>query len=347
MDAVLDAWVPRGTIGGSLAKYEIVPAREFLVDKGAGPNGRTPLMLAVISGQAEVVRRLMGRWGAANLMGPTPVASGTWRGKGCILHLAVGVDEATRLQLVGMEAHHVTPLKLALRGPHRANLDLVKALANPKWVHGAVLPPAFCSMVGDSVFSLESYIDGTWDKHVALNERFRHSLHTAKWNSELRGSMPSFELPFISSQIEFTPAAQIRHVTFPHLSRTHIKHRVDMSLAQLMVQFNAEITGVMELLDIQSLGRVQQTSRFWYQSGRTNDLWRRALFNSSRQWSQRVRHKVDKCLESLPVATTKVYRNCDEVITNATSVLGCRPVHRPLNVRFFSGVTLLYDILQT
>ncbi|KAH3705881.1 hypothetical protein Pelo_19571 [Pelomyxa schiedti] len=156
---------------------------------------------------------------------------------------------------------------------------------------------------------------------------------------------------------------------------THIKHRVDMSLTQLMIKFNTEITGVMEILDIQSLGRVQQTSRFWYQCGRTNDLWRRALFNSSREWNQTARQKVDKCLASLPEATTKwkhvcffwtsknmctkcrkVYRNRDPVTLTTTKATKATPtatpqvrrhVHNPRNVRFFSGSTLLYDILQT
>ncbi|KAH3705953.1 hypothetical protein Pelo_19499 [Pelomyxa schiedti] len=76
--------------------------------------------------------------------------------------------------------------------------------------HGGVLPLAFCNRIGDSAFSLASFLDGSWDQHVAMNKNFRESLPAAKWNSELRGSMPAFELPFISSQIEFTPAAQIQ-----------------------------------------------------------------------------------------------------------------------------------------
>ncbi|KAH3732332.1 hypothetical protein Pelo_16833 [Pelomyxa schiedti] len=514
MDAVLEAWVPRGLIWGEVAaaagRRAGVPAARWLLDYACGPADRTPMMLAVANGQAEVVRRLMGRWGAAgrNLVGP--VGTGYYKPiveNRNILHLAVhhgvlecievimsGVDEILRAKLVGMKASHVTPLELAMNESSRVNLDLIKVLADPKWGesviqamdsrwpilyfskngcrgdavcdfsilnhlcrvfsrglaaaylrapnkyrhtiashpmfaqsideispktgdtalyeatikgdtdvalealsfgadpnlqcrrnpkwcdfpeelrtpivmaiaseqkelvkemarHGGILPLAFCKMVGDSAFSLESYIDGTWEKHVSMNNNFRKSLPAANLSSELRGSMPAVQLPFVPLQIEFTPGAQIQ---------------IDISLTQLMIQFNTEITGVMELLDIQSLGRVQQTSRFWYQCGRTNDLWRRALFNSSREWSQRVRHKVDKCLESLPEATTKwkhicffwvsknrclqchkLYRNCIDdypTTTPPTTSALAHHTHHSLNVRFSGNVSsLLNDILQ-
>ncbi|KAH3732410.1 hypothetical protein Pelo_16755 [Pelomyxa schiedti] len=383
MDAVLEAWVPRGAISGFTAgpKGVAVAAADYLVNHGAGPESRTPLMLAVINGNAEVVRRLVGRWGAAGVGGADLMRPMLSHGRLCNpLYLAVGcgvvdcvdailsaVDEAVRVKLVGMEAsNNRTLLEEALSKPDRpGNCGLIKVLANPKWggwmgaeeilTHlcgvfcrglaiayfsgpkqcrpvigshpkfvqsideispktgdtvlykatikgdtevalealsfgadpniqckrnpkwcdfpeelrtpmvmviaseqkelvkemarrGGVLPLAFCNRMSDSAFSLEAYVDGTWDQHIAANKEFRKSLPAVKWNSELRGSSP-FDLPFIPSQIEFTPGARVQ---------------IDVSLTQMMVQFNTEITGVMELLDIQSLGRVQQTSRFWY-----------------------------------------------------------------------------------
>ncbi|KAH3732019.1 hypothetical protein Pelo_17152 [Pelomyxa schiedti] len=506
MDAVLEAWVPRGTISGTVAgKHCTVAAADYMVNYGVGSSKRTPLMLAVANGHGEVVRRLMGRWGAAgvggvNLMGPMWSYCFSPEININILHLAVscavvdcvdaimsGVDEAVRLKLVGMEVLHRTPLELALyEYPHRqVYRQMVKMLANPKWGesviqamdsrwpilyfvrsanekywpahseevlnhlcgvfsrglaaayfhapkkcralitkhpkfvqsideispktgdtvlykatikgdtesalealsfgadpniqcrrnptwcdfpeelrtpivmavaseqkevvkemarHGGVLPLAFCNRIADSAFSLEAYIDGTWDKHIATIQTFRKSLPAVKWNYELRGSTP-FDLPPIHSQTEFAPGAETQ-----------------FDMTQMMVQYNTEITGVMEFLDIQSLSRVQQTSRFWYQCGRTNSLWKRALFNSSREWSGTVRHKVNKCLELLPEATTKwkhvcffwaaknqctecheVYRNCDIVHHDKTSA--SHHVHHPHQVRFFSGSSLLDDIL--
>ncbi|KAH3764381.1 hypothetical protein Pelo_3757 [Pelomyxa schiedti] len=90
----------------------------------------------------------------------------------------------------------------------------------------------------------------------------------------LRASMPVMEFEKLPSHTREMVSASVG---------------IDDSITAMAALYQAEIAGVLALLDVQSLGRIQQTSRFWYHVGRSNSCWKKALLNSSATWSQNAR----------------------------------------------------------
>ncbi|KAH3723405.1 hypothetical protein Pelo_17893 [Pelomyxa schiedti] len=181
----------------------------------------------------------------------------------------------------------------------RTPLTMAVALNRKKVVaemvkRGGILPPGFSEFwsKSDPNFTVESFLEGTWDKHVRARTAYERILPPLQRVSELRSSM---------AIADTTP---LPHTCIP----------IDSSLTSLMVRYQSEITGVLELLDIRSLGRIQQTSRFWYHVGRTNSLWKNALVNTSTTWSPQVRQTLAAALlvlcEARDTPPTKWKRVC-------------------------------------
>ncbi|KAH3758598.1 hypothetical protein Pelo_9605 [Pelomyxa schiedti] len=149
--------------------------------------------------------------------------------------------------------------------------DMVQEMARC----GGILTPKFCRRWSkyDPAFSLASYLDGSWEEHLE-----RLSDHC----SELHASMPLLSYSLVP--VEFI---------------------VSESITSMMIQYKAEITGVLELLDIKSLGRIQRTSKFWYQMGRSNSLWKSALLNSSMKWERKIRDQLILSTQLLDNDSTK------------------------------------------
>ncbi|KAH3767132.1 hypothetical protein Pelo_1008 [Pelomyxa schiedti] len=149
-----------------------------------------------------------------------------------------------------------TPIVMAV-GTNQQSL--VREMAR----HGGILQEEFCHLwgKGDPLFSLASYLDGSWAEHIRAQTAYESELPPAPG--------PHTQLLLSLSLSEAVPTATIEN---------------DPSIMSLLIHFTPEMTGVLEFLDIKSLGRIQQTSRFWYHFGRTNSLWKSALLNTSRSW---------------------------------------------------------------
>ncbi|KAH3731408.1 hypothetical protein Pelo_17762 [Pelomyxa schiedti] len=146
--------------------------------------------------------------------------------------------------------------------------DMVREMARC----GGILTPEFCRdwSNNDPVFSLASYLNGSWEEHLKSLSTYKASLPVTP-RSKLCASMPL----------------------------------VNESITSMMIQYKAEITGVLELLDIESLGRIQQTSKFWYQMGRANSLWKSALLNTSMKWGRKFRNQLILSTRLLDDGSTK------------------------------------------
>ncbi|KAH3756362.1 hypothetical protein Pelo_11857 [Pelomyxa schiedti] len=94
----------------------------------------------------------------------------------------------------------------------------------------------------------------------------------------LRASMPA---------MEFKTPSPNRFTEPPPMVSAAIE--IDDSITSMLVQYQAETARVLGFLDIQSLGRIQQTSRFWYHVGRSNSSWKQVLLNNSTTWSENAR----------------------------------------------------------
>ncbi|KAH3732195.1 hypothetical protein Pelo_16973 [Pelomyxa schiedti] len=158
--------------------------------------------------------------------------------------------------------------------------DMVREMARC----GGILTPEFCRdwSNNDPVFSLESYLDGSWEAHLKSLAVYQASLPKTP-RSELCASMPLSD-SLVPEAAEFI---------------------VNASITSMMIQYTAEITGVLELLDIKSLGRIQQTSKFWYQMGRSNSLWKSALLNTSMKWGRKFRDQLILSTRLLDDGSTK------------------------------------------
>ncbi|KAH3723404.1 hypothetical protein Pelo_17892 [Pelomyxa schiedti] len=209
-------------------------------------------------------------------------------------------------ELLSLGADPNTPCTVCPKWCHfppemRTPLTMAVALNRKKVVaemvkRGGILPSGFSEFWSnrDPNFTVESFLEGTWDKHVQARAEYERLLPPSQPFSELRSSM---------AIADTTP-----------LSCTYTCIPIDHSLTSLMVRYQSEITGVLELLDIRSLGRIQQTSRFWYHVGRTNSLWKNALVNTSTTWSPQVRQTLAAALlvlcEARDTPPTKWKRVC-------------------------------------
>ncbi|KAH3743142.1 hypothetical protein Pelo_15450 [Pelomyxa schiedti] len=104
---------------------------------------------------------------------------------------------------------------------------------------------------------------------------------------KLRGSMPVMDfsgVPPSDPESGMVSAAKIE---------------MDDTITSLLAQYQAETAEVLGYLDIQSLGRIQQTSRFWYHVGRSNSSWQHAFMNSSAAWPHSTRVLLRRYLHIL------------------------------------------------
>ncbi|KAH3762018.1 hypothetical protein Pelo_6128 [Pelomyxa schiedti] len=104
---------------------------------------------------------------------------------------------------------------------------------------------------------------------------------------KLRGSMPETDFPETSPNVPESETVLDANID------------IDDTILSLLVQYKAESAEVLGYLDIQSLGRIQQTSRFWYHVGRSNSCWKRAFMNSSVHWSPSTVELSNKYLRYL------------------------------------------------
>ncbi|KAH3760783.1 purine-nucleoside phosphorylase [Pelomyxa schiedti] len=174
----------------------------------------------------------------------------------------------------------ITPLVLAVGTNQRR-------LAQEMSQCGGELPSHFCHIwgKGDSMFSLGTFLDGSWEEHSKAKEDYEDSLPTQSEHWEL-----------------------YKPLSFPHT--LHPSQIVTgLSITSFMVQFNNEMSRVLELLDIRSLGRLQQTSRFWYGAAQSNSTWKLALLNTSVSWHRKVQKKLLLGVEILEQDTTTKWKN--------------------------------------
>ncbi|KAH3760780.1 hypothetical protein Pelo_7388 [Pelomyxa schiedti] len=191
------------------------------------------------------------------------------------------------------------PMTLAVVTDQR---DMVREMARC----GGILTPEFCRdwSNNDPVFSLASYLDGSWEEHLKSLSVYKASLPVSPC-SELCASMPLWSDYLV-------PAAEFI---------------VSESITSMMIQYKAEITGVLELLDIKSLGRIQQTSKFWYQMGRSNSLWKRALLNSGMKWEKKIQDQFILSTRLLDSDSTK-WKNAAFFWVARNICSACRQTYR-------------------
>ncbi|KAH3763767.1 hypothetical protein Pelo_4389 [Pelomyxa schiedti] len=215
----------------------------------------TALFTAVVSGEQEMVSSLLSLGASPNVVCEK-------------LENSPGIDQLKHNLKFEIDISSI-PLTAMVFALITDQKSLVQEMAE----HGGSLPPEFCEKwsQGDPLFSLQTYLDGSWEEHLQANKKYSRSLPFPEEHWELYSSMR------ISDSILFN-AADISVD--------------DPSITSMIGQYNTEIRGVLELLDVQSLGRIQQTSRIWYNVGRSNALWQCALLNTCEKWKAGARAKL-------------------------------------------------------
>ncbi|KAH3760782.1 hypothetical protein Pelo_7390 [Pelomyxa schiedti] len=283
----------------------------------------TPLFAVAVSGEKELVNRLLSLGASPNTV------CEKWPEWEDGRDLPIG-----QLRQGGINISKIilTPMVIALITDRK---QIVQAMSN----HGGVLPPEFCQdwSRGDPHFSVATYLDGSWQEHVLANISYTQTLPFPEEHTELCASLSFGDDKLVTAKIP-----------------------INESITMMMARYNTEISGVLDFLDIQALGRIQQTSRIWYHAGRSNSLWKWALLNTSATWNQATKTKLYRMITTLDQEPTtkwkrvcffwlsrcfccrcaQYYRSCEEVVCVASQ-------HRPRAVSpQLQSISTLYNSLH-
>ncbi|KAH3763435.1 hypothetical protein Pelo_4769 [Pelomyxa schiedti] len=104
---------------------------------------------------------------------------------------------------------------------------------------------------------------------------------------------------------------------------------IDDAITANAALYKAETAGVFALLDIQSLGRIQQTSRFWYHVARSNSCWKQALLNSSATWQDDTRTVLRHFLSLMEIESDQTkWKHVSFVWMSRNYCTGCGHAYR-------------------
>ncbi|KAH3764333.1 hypothetical protein Pelo_3800 [Pelomyxa schiedti] len=135
----------------------------------------------------------------------------------------------------------------------------------------------------------------------------------------LRASMPV---------MDFENLPPNRTPKTPHMVSASVE--IDGTITAMAALYQAETAGVLAHLDIPSLGRIQQTSRFWYHAGRSNSCWKQALLNSSGAWPHTARMVFSDLLNKMGAddQTKYEWKHVCFVWMSRNFCTGCGQVYR-------------------
>ncbi|KAH3766561.1 hypothetical protein Pelo_1570, partial [Pelomyxa schiedti] len=201
-----------------------------------------------------------------------------------INYVSLRVPRLTPLFAATMQGEEETAIKLLSMGADpnisckvptvvRNSKNLVCAMRK----QSGVLPADFIQLWSepDFIFDIEAFLDGSWENHSGMRQEYKAALPHTRVHRKM----------YISKFLldsDLTQGIQI-----------------DTNITSLMIRYQAAITGVLELVNIQALGRLQQTSQFWYHAASINSLWKFALMNTSRTWPEFARNKLSLCIDLL------------------------------------------------
>ncbi|KAH3764380.1 hypothetical protein Pelo_3756 [Pelomyxa schiedti] len=156
---------------------------------------------------------------------------------------------------------------------------------------GGVLPNKECDLWKHYQSSEYDHIHGYWK---LFPNQAVGSISVSKY-SEIIGSTDALRASMPVMEFEKVPpsgAIDTRQMVSASIE-------IDDSITAMAALYQAETAGVLALLDVQALGRIQRTSRFWYHAGRSSSCWKQALLNSSVTWSKNARSVLSHFLNEI------------------------------------------------